>query len=72
MSDTKRQKPLNTKEAAEFLGISRSHLYRLTSRGEIAHYKPNGIKLYFLEEDLLAYLKSGKVRASYEVEAETA
>ena len=49
-------KPLDIVEAATYLHQSISHIYQLTSRGLIAHFKPNGKKLYFLKSDLDAYL----------------
>jgi len=53
----KRLKSYGTKEAAEFLHI---HPDTVTSRacaGELVGYKP-GRRWVFLEEDLIAYLKS--------------
>jgi excisionase family DNA binding protein len=38
---------LNFKEACEYLEVSSSHLYKLTSGGTIPFYKPNGKKIYF-------------------------
>ena len=38
---------LNLVEAASYLDISHSHLYKLTSTGTIPCYKPNGKKIYF-------------------------
>jgi len=64
------QKPLNIEQAADFLDISKSHLYKLTSRGAIPHYKPNGKRLYFFEQDLIAYLKKGRVKTANEIEQE--
>ncbi|WP_020402108.1 helix-turn-helix domain-containing protein [Gracilimonas tropica] len=66
------QKPLNVEEAAEFLDLSKSHLYKLTSRGEIPHYKPTGKRLYFLPEDLIEYLKAGRVKTNRELDQEAA
>lgn len=43
-------------QAAQYLGISMSHLYRLTSRHLIAFYKPNGKLNYFKKEDLDAFV----------------
>ena len=39
---------LTSDEAAAYLGVSKSFLYKLTMRKEIPHYKPNG-KLCFFE-----------------------
>lgn len=64
------EKPMTVDEAAEFLGLSKSHIYKLTSSGRLRHYKPGGKTLYFLREDLLAYVKGGRVKTSDEIERE--
>ncbi len=38
---------LNLKEACQFLDVSPSHLYKLTSTKQIPHFCPQGKKLYF-------------------------
>lgn len=43
---------LTLKEAAIYLGCSRSHLYKLTSAGTIPHYKPEGKKIFLNREEL--------------------
>ncbi len=43
---------LTFKEAAEFLGIAESYLYKLTSSKTIPHYKPNGGLLRFDRKEL--------------------
>lgn len=50
----------NFEEAANYIGISHSHLYRLTSTGKISFYKPNGKKLYFHRDDLDKFLLRNK------------
>lgn len=65
-------KPLNMDEAAEFLHLSKSHLYRLTSKGEIPHYKPTGKRIYFFKDDLIDFLKAGKVKTNQEIAKEIA
>ena len=64
-------KPLNVEEAAAFLDITKSHLYKLTSSGAIPHYKP-AKRLYFLESDLLEYVKNSRVKTSKEIAQEAA
>jgi len=64
------QKPLNIDEAAEFLGLSKSHIYKLTSSGKLPHYKPGGKNLYFMPGDLLDYIKSGRVKTADEIETD--
>jgi excisionase family DNA binding protein len=65
-------KPLDLTEAAAYLGHSKSHLYQLTSKGLIAHYKPAGKKIYFLKKDLDAYLLRNRRAAADEIEAAAA
>jgi excisionase family DNA binding protein len=48
------------KEAAKWLGISRSKLYAKVSRREIAHYRIDG-KILFAEADLETFLESCRV-----------
>ena len=65
-------KPLGLAEAAEYLGISKSHLYQKTSKREIIHYKPEGKKIYFRREDLDAYLLRNRRETREETEMEIA
>lgn len=46
---------LDLSEAALFTGFSEGHLYRLTSRKQIPHYKKNR-KLYFRKAELEEWL----------------
>lgn len=48
-------------EAANFLGISKSQLYKLTSGKQIPHYKPTGKLLRFSLDELTDWIKSAKV-----------
>lgn len=57
-------------EAAEFLGFSKSYLYKLTSTCQIPHYKPKGKMLYFEKPELMDWLKQNKVKTSTQIEAE--
>jgi excisionase family DNA binding protein len=60
-------KPMTIEEAAKFLSLSKSHIYKLTSRGEIPHYKPTGKRIYFFRDDLIDFLKAGRVRTNTEI-----
>jgi excisionase family DNA binding protein len=60
--------PLTLSEAATYLHVSKTTLYRMTSQSLIAHFKPNGKKCYFLKADLDAYLTRNRVRSREEVE----
>jgi excisionase family DNA binding protein len=46
-------KPLNVDEAAEYLSIAKSYLYKLVCLKKVSCYKPG--KLYFRKEDLDKY-----------------
>ncbi len=47
---------LTTTESAEYLDISESQLYKLTSAEAIPYYKPGGKKLYFRRSELDAWI----------------
>ncbi len=63
--DQRKTKPLNLVEAAKYLSISQSHLYKLTSQRKIPNHKPNGKYLYFYKDELDEW-----VRASSNAETE--
>ncbi len=45
-------KLLNATETAQYLSISNSHLYKLTSQRKIPFHKPSGKYLYFYKHEL--------------------
>lgn len=61
-------KILTATQAAEFLGMSLSYLYKLTHNRTLAYFKPNGKMLYFLESDLVAWVTSNRIAPSVEIE----
>ena len=65
---TNQTKPLNLLDAAKFLDLSRSHLYKLTSERKIPHFKPNGKKIYFDRSELVQWLKRKPARTLEETE----
>lgn len=54
---------LTVKQTAEQLGVSRSKVYQLASRRELAHYRVGG-KLLFADDDVAAYLRAKRVEAN--------
>lgn len=64
------KKVLNLHEVAEFTGLSKSHLYKLTSQGKIPHYKPNGKYIFFDRLEIEKYLLRNRVKPSDEIDAE--
>ena len=61
---------LNFNEVAEFTGLSKSHLYKLTSTGRIPHYKPNGKYIFFDRVEIEKWLLRNRVKTIDEIEAE--
>lgn len=56
-----KKKILTFEEAAKYLGCSQSHLYKLTSKLLIPHYKPNGKIIYFKRSEIEKWVTSEKV-----------
>lgn len=58
---------LTSEEAAKYMGISRSYLYKLTMRKEIPHYKPMGKVVYFNRVELEQWLQSNRASTITEI-----
>jgi len=59
---------LNFKEAARYLDISRSHLYKLTYSKQIPHYKPRGKNVFFERKELDKWLLQNRQATKAEIE----
>lgn len=59
---------LDINQAAEFLHLKKSYIYKLTHEKKIPHYKPGGHHLLFSKEDLELYVQRARVSADYELE----
>ena len=59
---------LNFDEASVYTGLSKSHLYKLTSTGGIPCYKPTGKKLYFDKSELDEWMLRGKKVSQDEID----
>ncbi len=59
---------LNFNEACQYLELSQSHLYKLTSTAAIPHYKPNGKKVYFKRVELNSWLLRNRTTSQDEIE----
>jgi len=55
-------------EVAIYTGLSKSYLYKLTSTGQIAHFKPKGKMLYFNKMDVDTFLQQNRVSSNLELE----
>jgi len=58
---------LSFDEASEFLNLSKSYLYKLTSSGQIPHYKPQGKMLYFEKSELETWLRQNPIKTNQKV-----
>lgn len=58
---------LTSAEVAQYMGISKSYLYKLTMRCEIPHYKPLGKMCYFNRKEIEAWLQSNRVTTNAEL-----
>ena len=48
-------------DVALLTGMSKSHLYKLTSTHQIPHYKPNGKNIYFDRVEIEDWMKQNRV-----------
>jgi len=60
--------PLTFSQAADYLNVSKSHLYKCTHKNLISHFKPTGKKIYFLKSDLNKYLLRNRKVSEQELE----
>ncbi|RKD92533.1 helix-turn-helix domain-containing protein [Mangrovibacterium diazotrophicum] len=57
-------------EAANYIGISKSDLYKRTSSREIPHFKPRGKMIYFDRVQLEQYLKQNPISTIDSIDAQ--
>ena len=72
LEESHQTKPLTLKEAAKFLNLSQSHIYKRTSERKIQHFKTNGKKIYFDKSELVQWLKRNPARTQEETEEKAA
>jgi excisionase family DNA binding protein len=63
---------LNFNETCKYLGLSKSHMYKLTSSKSIPHYCPQGKRLYFKRADLDNWLLRNRKDSQDEVDQQAA
>lgn len=61
---------LTLEEAAMFMGVTRSMLYKLTHRQEIPFYKPNNKMVYFEKSELVKWLRRNPVASQLQISEE--
>jgi len=65
MAETK--EILTAQEAKDYLSISMSTIYKLTSAQEIPHYKPTGKTMYFKRRELDDWRLKHRIKTVYEI-----
>lgn len=64
------KKVLTTEEAARYLGVTKSAIYKLTMGRKIPHYRSQGGKLlYFQREEIEQWATSYRIATQEELEA---
>ena len=61
---------LTVEEAAKFMGMARSSLYKMTSDQTIPFYRPNGKMIFFEKTDLISWIRKNRVSSREEIEEE--
>ena len=61
--------PMDVKDLSEYLKLSVSAIYKLTSTSEIPHYK-NGKRLYFKKEEIDEWIFSKRIKTRDDIENE--
>lgn len=59
---------LTSDEAAKYMGVSKSYLYKLTMRQQIPHFKPMWKMCYFNRQELEQWLQNNRVSTATEIE----
>lgn len=62
------KKVLSFDEVAVYTGLSRSHLYKLTSTGGIPCYKPSGKRIYFDRDEVDQWLLRNRKATTAEID----
>ena len=63
---------MTTTEAARYLGLKPSYLYKMMMRRAIPYYKPNGKLCFFANTGTDAWLKRVRVKSQDEIDSEDA
>jgi excisionase family DNA binding protein len=62
---------LNFLETCQYLDVSGSHLYKLTSSRQVPHFRPLGRRLYFNRQELDKWLQNKRQKTNAEIEMES-
>lgn len=59
---------LDIDEVCLITGMSKSHIYKLTAKQLIPHYKPNGKNIYFKKEEIENWLLQNRISTKDEID----
>jgi len=59
---------LSLEEAAQYLQLSKSCLYKMTSRKEVNYYVPGGKRIYFRRSELETWILNSRVNSVNDLE----
>lgn len=62
------KKTLTLKEAAEYMQVSESQMYKLTHNRRIPHSKPTGKLVFFNKSDLDEFCLSNRIKSEQEIQ----
>ncbi len=57
---------LTLEEAALFMGLSKSSLYKMTHKHELPFFRPNGKLIYFEKSELLKWMRQNRTMSEAE------
>lgn len=57
-------------EVSQFTGLSKSHLYKLTSSGKVPHFKPHGKVIYFERTQIENWLLQNPIKTADTIDKE--
>lgn len=69
---TEKRTMLNSKEAAEYIGVKMSYFRKMMMNRVIPMYKPSGKLCFFDKDDLDRYMRSVRLASQSEIEQEAA
>ena len=63
---------LNLEEAANFLGVAKSTLYKMTHLNQLPYFKPAGKLIFFEKKALLDWVRGARAMSEEEIRLEAA
>lgn len=69
-SQTSQRDVLTFNELVDYTGLSKSYLYKLTSKGDIPFYRPHGKQLYFNKNEINSWLLRNRSKTNEEIQNE--